>query len=307
MGTAPSSADSEVVGGGPPPYAYRMSGPRRKRWITPPRWTGRLTEYVDRRMDRLPGGAARSLAITDTWLATSMRTHGPDSWKTVNTMEAAANRRDQVGDHEAALGLRLQVLAKRREHLGAEHRQTLGAEFALSGTLLALDRPGEARSHVDHVLECYVAELGPDDPATLAALERSARIHLHLAETADGLLEYQRAITGFRARSDEARAQRATVNLGRLLLGRGDNEEALVVFRGLVDRQGRLLGPDDPATLASLRDLALCLARLGRLHEAKVVADSLVAGAVRTHGGDHEATADARALLARIDTSLEAG
>jgi len=283
-----------------------MPGPRRKRWITPPRWTGRLTDYVDRRMDRLPGGPERSLEITDSWLAKSLAANGPDSWKTVNTMEAAAKRRDQVGDHEAALQLRTQVLDKRREHLGPEHRLTLSAEYALSGTLLALDRPDEARPLVDHTLECYVVELGPDDPATLAALERSARIQLQLGETGEGLLKYQRAITGFRTGGDEQRAQRATINLGRLLLGRGDLEEALIVFRGLVDRQGRQLGPDDPATLASLRDLALTLARLGRLHEAQVVARNLVDATSRVHGEDHDATVDAKALLGRIDASLDA-
>jgi tetratricopeptide (TPR) repeat protein len=284
-----------------------MAGPRRKRWITPPRWTGHLTDFVDRRMDRLSGGTARSLEITDSWLARAQRSHGPDSWKTVNMMEAAAKRRDQVGDHERALGLRFHVLAKRREHLGAGHRQTLSAEYALSGTLLALGRPAEARPHVDHALECYVAELGPDDPASLTALERSARIHLELGETAEGILKYRRAVDGFRSRGDEVRAQRAGVNQGRLLLGRGDHEDALAVFRDLVDRQGLLLGPHDPATLASRRDLALCLARTGRLTEAKVVAQNLRDAAAQVHGDDHPATADARELLARIEASLPPG
>jgi len=283
-----------------------MAGPRRKRWITPPRWTGHLTDFVDRRMDRMSGGTTRSLEITDSMLAKAQRAHGPDSWKTVNMMEAAAKRRDQVGDHERALGLRIHVLTKRREHLGDEHRQTLSAEYALSGTLLALGRPAEARPYVDHALECYVAELGPDDPASLAALERSARIHLELGETAEGILKYQRAIDGFRTRDDEARAQRAGINQGRLLLGQEEYTEALAVFRDLVDRQGRLLGTDDPATLASLRDLALTLARMGRLPEARVVAQNLVDGTTRVHGDDHPSTADAHELLARIETSLRA-
>jgi tetratricopeptide (TPR) repeat protein len=252
------------------------------------------------------GSPERAVALTDGWVAKAQRRYGPDSWKTVNTMEAAAKRRDAAGDHQGALGLRLQVLAKRRQHLGDDHRQTLSAEYAVAGTLLGLDQPEEARTYADHALECYVADLGPDDPTTLAALERSARIQLQLGETAEGVFKYRRAITGFRDRGDEPRAERATINLGRLLLGAGEYDDALGVFRELVDVQGRSLGPDDPATLASLRDLALTLARMGRLREAKVVAQNLVDGTTRVHGADHGSVTDARQLLDRIDASLQA-
>ncbi len=283
-----------------------MPGRTGRRWFTPPRWTGAFTDFFDRRVDRVAGSPERAVAITDGWVAKAQQRYGPDSWKTVNTMEAAAKRRDAVGDHQGALGLRRQVLAKRREHLGPGHRQSLSAEYALAGTLLGLDRPDEARPYADHALECYVAELGPDDPTSLAALERSARIQLQLGETAEGVFKYRRAITGFRDLGDDERAERVTINLGRLLLARGDQEDALEVFRELVDVQGRRLGPDDPATLASLRDMALTLARLGRLREAKVVAQNLVDGTSRVQGADHESTADARRLLDRIDASLQA-
>ena len=276
-----------------------------RRWFTPPRWTGAFTDYVDRRVDRVAGSPERAIEITDGWVATARRRYGPDSWKTVNTVEAAAKRRDEIGDHAGALGLRRDVVAKRREHLGPDDRQTLSAEYALAGTLLGLDRPAEARPLVEHVLGRYMGDLGPDDQATLAALERSARIQLELGETAEGILKYRRAITAMRARGDEDRAQRATINLGRLLLARGDFGDALGVFRELVDVQGRTLGTDDPATLASLRDLALTLARMGRLLEAKVVAENLVAGTTRVQGCDHGSAADARRLLDRIEASLQ--
>jgi tetratricopeptide (TPR) repeat protein len=283
-----------------------MAGRTPRRWITPPRWTGAITDYFDRRVDRVAGSPEQAVQMTDAWVAKAQRRYGPDSWKTVNTMEAAAKRRDAAGDHQGALALRLQVLARRREHLGPEHRQTLSAEYALAGTLLGLDEPDQARPYADHALESYTAELGPDDPVTLAALERCARIRLQLGETVEGIFQYRRAVAGFRSLGDQERAERVTINLGRLLLADGHQEEALAVFRELVDVQGLRLGPDDPATLASLRDLALTLARLGRLSEAKVVAQNLVDGTTRVHGPDHEATADARRLLDRIDASLRA-
>ncbi len=281
-----------------------MPGRPPRRWYTPPRWTGAITDFIDRRVDRVAGSPERSIEITDRWVATARRRYGPESWKTVNTMEAAAKRRDDVGDHQGSLELRRQVLAVRTLHLGPEHRLTLNAEYALAGTLLGLDRPDAARPVAEHALECFVADLGPDDPATLAALERCARIQVQLGETPEGILKYRRAIGGFRSRGDEERAQLATSNLGRLLLGRGDLGEALGVFRELVDVQGRLLGTDAPATLASARDLALTLARMGQLREAHVVAQNLVAGTSRVHGPDHGSAADARRLLDRIEASL---
>jgi len=265
-----------------------------------------MTDYFDRRVDRAAGSPERAVEVTDVWVAKAQRRYGPDSWKTVNTMEAAAKRRDAAGDHQGALSLRLQVLAKRREHLGPDNRQTLSAEYALAGTLLGLDEPLQARPYADHALETYMVELGPDDPATLAALERSARIHLQLGEIVEGVFKYRRAIDGFRRAGDDERGDRVTINLGRLLLAAGDQEAALEVFRELVDAQGLRLGPDAPATLASLRDLALTLARLGRLREAKVVAENLVDAMGRVHGPDHEATADARQLLDKIEASLQA-
>ena len=252
----------------------------------------------------MAGSPERSLQITDAWLARAHRRYGPDSWKTVNMMEAAAQRRDDVGDHINALGLRSQVVVKRREHLGPEHRLTLNAEFSLAGTLIGLERYEEARPFADHALECYVATLGADDPSVLAAMERSARIQVVLGDTGAGVLKYQRVVDGFRARGDERRAQRASTNLGRLLLGARHHDEALEVFRDLVDVQGRSLGPTDPATLASLRDLALTLARMGRLREARVVADNLVGSTEQVHGADTDASRDARLLLTRIEDSL---
>ena len=281
-----------------------MPGSTRKGWRTPPRWLGGLTAYVDRRMDRVAGGSQRSLEITEGWMEKAMRRYGPDSWKTVNVMEATAKRKDQVGDHEGALPLRRVVVAKRREHLGPEHPLVVSAEFALSGTLVSLGRTDEARPLVEHVLVRRMAELGPDDPASLAALERSGRIDLTLGETAQGMVKYDRAIAGYQAREDRDGAIRCATNLGRILLGDGHNQEALDVFRELVDLQSRTLGPDAPATLRSRRDLALALARMGRLFEAKVIADGLVVTSARVLGPDHEATRDAAELLAKIDDAL---
>ena len=71
--------------------------------MTPPRWTGAFTDFFDRRVDRAAGSPERAVQVTDAWVARAQRRYGPDSWKTVNTLEAAAKRRDAAGDHEGAL------------------------------------------------------------------------------------------------------------------------------------------------------------------------------------------------------------
>jgi hypothetical protein len=284
-----------------------MPGPARKRWLTPPRWLGRLTGYFDRRVDRLAGSPEKSLAVTERWLSRAERRWGTDSPKTVNLMEAVAAKRDRAGDHEGALGLRRQVLATRTEHLGPDNRLTLQAEFSLSGTLVQLDRTDDARPLAEHALEGFVVELGPDDPSSLAALERCARIQLVQGETLEGMLKYRSVITGFEGRDDQRRAMVAATNMGRILVAQGRYDEALGVFREVVDTRSRLLGPTDPATLASLRDLALTLARMGRLPESLVVARSLVDAVTELHGADDPSAEDARTLLKRIEDSLPPG
>ena len=121
------------------------------------------------------------------------------------------------------------------------------------------------------------------------------------------MLKYRRAVDGFRSRGDEVRAQRAGVNQGRLLLGRGTTRTPSPSSGTWSTARDCCSAPTTPPPWRSRRDLALTLARTGRLSEAKVVAQNLRDATAQVHGDDHPATADARELLARIEASLPPG
>jgi len=177
----------------------------------------------------------------------------------------------------------------------------------LAGTLVQLDRTDEARPLAEHAYEGFVVELGLDDPSSLAALERCARIQLTQGEIPEGMLKYRSVVAGFQGREDTRRAMVAATNMERILVAQGHYAEALEVVREVVDTRSRVLGPTDPATLASLRDLALTLARMGRLPESLVVARSLVDTVTEANGADDPSAEDARTLLQRIEESLPPG
>jgi len=100
-----------------------------------------------------------------------------------------------------------------------------------------------------------------------------------LGETAEGVFKYRRAITGFRDLGDDERAEAGDHQPRAAPAGTGRPGGRT---RGL-SRTGRRPGPagSDPTTPPRWRrsgTMALTLARLGRLREAKVVAQNLVDG-----------------------------
>ena len=100
-----------------------------------------------------------------------------------------------------------------------------------------------------------------------------------------------------------------TASIGKFfkaLIKDGRHAEACDQLRNVVDIRSRLLGTDDPETLAALRNLASSLVWNGDYAEASIVARNVQAAMVRTHGSDHPDTLDAQRLVTDIDRRLGA-
>jgi hypothetical protein len=127
-------------------YAGRMAAEGEKRWIAPPRWTGGVTDRLERMYPRTVGNPDEGVARLQAKLDRRVRGGKADSWRSVNLMEMIANRMESAGRFADALPLRENVLARRTEHLGAHHRLTQGAEWKLAHTIRNLEDPkGDGR------------------------------------------------------------------------------------------------------------------------------------------------------------------
>jgi hypothetical protein len=105
-----------------------------KRWLAPPRWTGRVTDRLEKAAPGIEGISEDGIVRLQAMLDRRARAGKADSWRSVNLTEILANRMDLIGRHSDALPLRETVLARRAEHLGVEHRLTKGAQWKLTRT-----------------------------------------------------------------------------------------------------------------------------------------------------------------------------
>jgi hypothetical protein len=77
--------------------------------------------------------------------------------------------------------------------------------------------------------------------------------------------------------------------------------ESCDLRRHILDVRRRTLGPDDPATLGSLENLANTLQRNGDLDEARVMYGNLLTKRTQLLAADHPDTQRTAELLSAID------
>jgi tetratricopeptide (TPR) repeat protein len=184
---------------------------------------------------------------------------------------------------------------------GAEHPHTLKLRSDRAQALAALDRHAECETECAAVARAAARGTGPD----MALIETAARNGQIYALNAQG------RHTAAEALAREALAGRSTADrftlvlrlgLARSLNGQARHGEALAEAEG-ADELHRSLpetqrGPDTGAA-----ELAMATALLGldRATEARVPAAAAHDACLAAFGPDHRRTAEARALLDRID------
>jgi hypothetical protein len=267
---------------------------------------GEVASSRGRRAEQRAETPEAALQLAEGRLAASLEKQGPTSWATINAMESVAKYREQVGRHSEALALRKDVLTRRRAQLGPDHRLTLAAEARLAITFLELKRPGEAKPLLVHVQDGLTAAQGANDPMVLAVTERLADAELALGEVPAACRTLEEVVAHHERAGHELPAATAATTLAKALIKDGRHAEACDQLRNVVDIRSRLLGTDDPETLAALRNLASSLVWNGDYAEASIVARNVHAAMVRTHGSDHADTLDAQRLVADIDRRLGA-
>ncbi len=265
-----------------------------------------MIHWKERRAERRAATPAERLALAERRLAKTLERRGTESWRTINAMEAVAKYREGDDRYRDALPLRKQVVIGRRSQLGPEDQLTLAAEARLAVTYIELKRPDRAKPLLAHVQQGLHAAKGADDVTVLAVTKRLADVELALGEhdEADNLL--REVMARHDEQGDEVASSGVAITLAKSLIHQGRYPEASELLRSVVEARGRILGTDDPETLASLRNLASSLVWSREFAEASIVARNLLAATVRTQGPDHPETKDAERLVEDIDRRLEA-
>ncbi|KAJ7697133.1 P-loop containing nucleoside triphosphate hydrolase protein [Mycena olivaceomarginata] len=150
-------------------------------------------------------------------------------------MASLAATYGQLGRFKEAEHLDAMVLEKRKQLLGADHPNTLGAMANLAATYRQLGRYKEAEPLESTVLEKQKQLLGADHPDTLQALANLAATYRQLG------------------RYKEAEPLQSTV----------------------LEKRKQLLGADHPHTLRAMGNLAATYCQLGRYKKAEELQDCI--------------------------------
>jgi tetratricopeptide (TPR) repeat protein len=265
-----------------------------------------VVNWAERRAERRAGSPAERLDLAEKRLAKTLERRGPDSWRTVNAMEAVAKYREADDRFRDALPLRKQVVSGRRKQLGPEHQLTLASEARLAVTYIELKRADRAKPLLVHVHQGLTAAQGADDVTVLAVTERLADVELSLGQYEEAGVLLREAMARYAERGDEVAGSTVGITLAKSLIRQGRYPEAAELLRSVVEVRARVLGPDDPETLTSLRNLASALVWSGEFAEASIVARNLLASTIRTQGPEHADTLDVERLVEDIDRRLDA-
>ena len=239
-----------------------------------PRWRDRLAQSAARAAGRMELDPDSALSAAQHNLDWALRRKGPDSKFTVNARIEVAERLEDRGRFEEASVLRAEISDQLRRHLGPDDPGTLSAEAFEGLDLDRLGRSAEALPLFEHVLAGRTDALGPNDELTLLAMDWLGCTQRNLGNLAGSRQLLEDAVRRYTligaGESDDC--LKTTAHLASTLFELHDLREACHLQRQIVDVRSRTLGQDDPATLGSLRNLAVTLWWLGEVEEARITA-----------------------------------
>ena len=161
------------------------------------------------------------------------------------------------------------------------------ADTAVALGLLKLAAAPQAEA-----LEIRRAQLGADDPDTLASINAAATLAGDQGRNAEAERLFNEAIAGRRrVLGEDAPATLDSISgLGTLRYYQGRYKEAESAFRQALEGRRRALGEDNKDTVSSLRSLGYVMLGLGRVDQAVEYQRQAVAICRRTRGEDDPET-----------------
>lgn len=214
---------------------------------------------------------------------------------------------DSLAEYQRAEQQFRRAAVLRRHFLGPEHRDALHANVSLASSLNSLGHSEEAATIVRAARSALIRTAGPDDAASIDALEVETLIerslgHLGRAEEISrNVLSRARRAFG----PDHELTREAMVNESTLLASLGKTGEAEQLAREVVANAERVLGPDNPRTLGYRVSLVSFDIDQGRPKEAEAKLRPLLAVLRQQLGPEHPETLRALGHLAGAYSRLE--
>ena len=212
----------------------------------------------------------------------------------------------QLDRHEDAFEVCRECFQAKREVLGAEHEETLWAQYSLAVSLRELGQLHEALKVFRRVAPLRQRILGERDPRVLFMLAQMAVTKVQLSPSEDalcelhGVLRLQREVMGPMARDTlltESYVARALHALGRY-------EDALRTEEEVGELRLKAFGPNDPDTLKSRHNCGVTLRASGKLNEALATFREVLADRRRVLRPAHRQTLETQRLVREISCCL---
>jgi serine/threonine protein kinase len=196
--------------------------------------------------------------------------HDPATFETMHNLALAymaSNKRELAGP------LLEETLALMKDHVGADHYDTLSVMNDLASAYVESGKLDQALSLYEKTLKLREAKSGLEDAYTLGSmnnlamgLQRAGRL-----DQAVPLLERTVELMRRTLRPEHPYTQNAMSNLAQCYRDAGKFDEALPLFRTVLELRKASLGLDDPLTLWSMNSLADTLVRVENYAQAETL------------------------------------
>ena len=227
----------------------------------------------------------------------------PETLYSLNNLAAVYQVAGRAADAERVMR---EAIAARTRVLGAKHPSTLTTKRNLAIVLIQSGRLEEGATIAESLVADWVALRGEAAPQTMSARHVLAYVYEDLGRV-DEAERTLRAIVATQVAaggpSDPSLVSPRN-DLAMLLMKRGDPAAALVEFDGLMPWAERLLGADNAVVAIYVGNRGECLARLGRLEEARVALEASHSRLAAAFGAEHARTRTAAERLASVYTRL---
>jgi tetratricopeptide (TPR) repeat protein len=239
------------------------------------------------------GHVAKAKAMFAKALAIRRARLGAADADTIVVMSHLAAAHCDVGERKEAIALYEQVRDAQVRTRGADHRDTLATGDKLAMVYWRAGRSSEACALLEQVRDALLAKHGPDDAQTIGVLDDLSAVYSSLGRGDEAILRARQVW--------EARVKRYGVdhyltilalnNLASRYQADGKRmRQALALFEEARDRIVPRLGPEHPASLDILDNLARMYRAFRRTSESITLAEKVRDARMMTRGAYHPET-----------------